>query len=319
MKKFFSIIQWEDPSKFETKHPVDQRNIIIFGIVLCLIVTIEFIAGFYNASMIFNASPYVAIIAAIIWALVIYSIEVLIILAPASKPMFFARLVIGTIIAMIGAFTVDTGVFKKEIDYQLKENERLRIENEFNSTILGYQKSIEQAKEDWNHFNTKAINEADGSSPSAKFGAGAVYRAKKQAADDAKQHYEKLKIELSNIQSKKDLKINESLNAAIEKAGFLSHIKAHFQFMFSDIFALVIGILISSFILIIQMMVVFLKLVLGEGIEKSKIEANAKSIKNAIKMKQKIDISECGQIANLFEPDPDLVGMDYSINKGKYQ
>lgn len=319
MKKFFSIIQWEDPGKFNTKHPVDQRNIIIFGIVLCLIVTIEFIAGFYNASTIFNASPHVAIIAAIIWALVIYSIEVVIILAPASKPMFFARLIMGTIIAMIGAFTVDTAVFKKEIDYQLRENERLRIESELNSTILSYQNSIEQAKNNWKNFNAKAINEADGSSPSGKFGAGAVYRAKKQAANEAKNHYEKLKIELSDIKSEKNLKLNQSMNSAIENAGFLSHIKAHFQFMFSDIFALIIGILISSFILVIQMMVVFLKFVLGESIEKSKNEADAKSIKSAIKMKQEIDESECGRIVNIFESDPKLIGMDYSNNQGKYQ
>ena len=109
------------------------------------------------------------------------------------------------------------------------------------------------------------------------------------------------------------------MNNALENAGFLSHIKAHFQFMFSDIFALIIGILISSFILVIQMMVVFLKFVLGEGIEKSKNEADAKLIKSAIKMKQEIDESECGRIVNIFEPDPKLIGMDYSNNEGKYQ
>ena len=45
---------WEDPSKFASKYPKDQRSIITFGLAISLVVMIEVFAGYYNASNTFQ-------------------------------------------------------------------------------------------------------------------------------------------------------------------------------------------------------------------------------------------------------------------------
>ena len=42
MKNIFCRMLWEDPDKFDSKYPKDQRSIITFGLAISLVVMIEF-------------------------------------------------------------------------------------------------------------------------------------------------------------------------------------------------------------------------------------------------------------------------------------
>jgi hypothetical protein len=186
---------WEDPSKFTSKYPKDQRSIITFGLAISLVVMIEIFAGYYNASNTFHISAPMTYVAALVWGLIIYIIDVLIIRSPSNTWVKVCRGIIGIVIALIGSFTVDSAIFKKEIDFQLRENEKTRIANFYDVEIQNQKNEVNSRFVDWNDKQKIATIEAEGGSRTGIVGIGAVYKAKKQSIHDC--NFRFLKFEYS--------------------------------------------------------------------------------------------------------------------------
>jgi hypothetical protein len=305
---------WEDPSKFTSKYPKDQRSIITFGLAISLVVMIEVIAGYYNASNTFHISSPMTYIAACIWGLIIYTIDVLIIRSPSNTWVKVCRGIIGLVIALIGSFTVDSAIFKKEINFQLRENEKTRIANIYDIEIQNQRNEVNSRYADWKDKEKVATTEAEGGSRTGIVGIGAVYKAKKQTADSAQEQYLISNQKLNKLEMEKKDAITASYSQAIEQAGFLAHIKAHFQFMFSDIYALVLGICVSLFILSIQLLVLGLKWAIGASIEEQIIEAKTKEIERDIENKMKIDASPLGMLNGIMKPVSEVLQGNNSLS-----
>jgi len=307
MKNLFCRMLWEDPAKFSSKHPKDQSSIITFGLAISLVVMIEVFAGYYNASNTFHIAAPMTYVAALVWGLIIYTIDILIIRSPSNTWVKICRGIIGIVIALIGSFTVDSAIFKKEIDFQLRENEKTRIANFYDVEIQNQKNEVNSRYIDWNDKQKIATIEAEGGSRTGIVGVGAVYKAKKQSADTAQEQYLVSDQKLNKLESEKKDAINASYTKAIEQAGFLAHIKAHFQFMFSDIYALVLGACISLFILSIQLLVLGLKWAIGPSIEEQIIDVRSKEIERDIRNKMKIDESPLGMFNGIMKPASEVL------------
>lgn len=314
MKNLFCRMLWEDPSKFDAKYPKDQRSIITFGLAISLVVMIEIFAGYYNASNTFQIKAPMAYAAALVWGLIIYTIDVLIIRSPNTTWVKASRLVIGVIIALIGSFTVDSALFKKEINYQLRNNAKTQIVNQYDIEIAAQKSDVESKYLDWNAKQKIADTEAEGGSRTGIVGVGAVYKAKKLTADNAQQEYLISNQKLSKLENDKNNAIKNSYTQSVIDAGFLDHIKAHFQFMFSDVYALVLGICFSLFILSIQLLVLGLKWAIGSSIEEQIIDARTKEIERDIKNKMIIDASPLGMFHGIMKPASDVLQGNHSLN-----
>ena len=302
MKNLFCRMLWEDPSKFASKYPKDQRSIITFGLAISLVVMIEIFAGYYNASNTFHIPAPMTYVAALVWGLIIYTIDVLIIRSPSNNWVKVCRLIIGLVIALIGSFTVDSAIFKKEIDFQLRENAKTRIANFYDVEISNQKNEVNSRYADWNDKLKVATTEAEGGSRTGIVGVGAVYKAKKQTADTAQEQYLISDQKLNKLENEKKDALNDSYTKAVKEAGFLDHIKAHFQFMFSDIYALALGACVSLFILSIQLLVLGLKWAIGPSLEEQIIEVKSLEIENDIKNKKMIDSSRLRIFNGIFEP-----------------
>lgn len=314
MKNLFCRMLWEDPTKFSAKHPKDQRSIITFGLAISLVVMIEVFAGYYNASNTFHISAPMTYVAALVWGLIIYTIDILIIRSPSNTWVKVCRGIIGIVIALIGSFTVDSAIFKKEIDFQLRENEKTRIANFYDIEIQNQKNEANSRYADWKEKEKIATTEAEGGSRTGIVGVGAVYKAKKQNANTAQEQYLVSDQKLNKLESEKKDAIKASYTEAIKQAGFLDHIKAHFQFMFSDVYALVLGICVSLFILSIQLLVLGLKWAIGSSIEEQIIEARTKEIERDIRNKIKIDASPLGMFNGVMKPASDVLQGNHSLN-----
>jgi len=301
MNKFFSYLLLEKPEDFNNKHPKDQHSILLYGMALMLILIIEFTAGLLNAKNIFKLDENFALMAAFVWMTIIYLIDLIIIKSPSSKWIQFCRLLIGLIIAIIGTLTVDSFIFKKEIEYQLKENEKNKIMNMYLPQINKQEIIVQDLREKWNKLSLLAIEEADGKGSSSIFGAGRVYQAKKLASDEVMYELNIAKKDLNILRNDQDQKLKEALDSSIQNAGFLTHVRAHFQFIFSDKLAMIVGLCFSLLIMSIQLLIVGLKIKIGDSVEKQLIEAKADSLIYAIKNKKLIETSKVGGLAKLFE------------------
>ena len=313
MKNLFCRMLWEDPSKFASKYPKDQRSIITFGLAISLVVMIEIFAGYYNASNTFHIPAPMTYVAALVWGLIIYTIDVLIIRSPSNTWVKVCRLIIGLVIALIGSFTVDSAIFKKEIDFQLRENAKTRIANFYDAEISNQKNEVNSRYADWNDKLKIATTEAEGGSRTGIVGVGAVYKAKKQNADAAQEQYLMSNQKLNKLENEKKDALSASHTKAVEEAGFLDHIKAHFQFMFADIYALVLGACILLFILSIQLLVLGLKWAIGPSLEEQIIEVKSLEIENDIKNKEMIDRSRLRIFNGIFEPASEAL----QVNNGQ--
>ena len=307
MKNLFCRMLWEDPSKFASKYPKDQRSIITFGLAISLVVMIEIFAGYYNASNTFHIAAPMTYVAALVWGLIIYTIDVLIIRSPSNTWVKVSRGIIGIVIALIGSFTVDSAIFKKEIDFQLRENAKTRIANFYDVELSNQKNEVNSRYADWNDKLKVANTEAEGGSRTGIVGVGTVYKAKKQTADTAQEQYLISDQKLNKLENEKKDALNISYTKAVEEAGFLDHIKAHFQFMFSDIYALVLGACVSLFILSIQLLVLGLKWAIGPSIEEQIIDARSKEIERDIRNKMKIDSSPLGIFNGIMKPASEVL------------
>jgi hypothetical protein len=312
MKNLFCRMLWEDPAKFSSKHPKDQKSIITFGLAISLVVMIEVIAAYYNASNTFLVAAPIACVVAIIWGLIIYIIDLLIIRSPNTGWVKVSRFVIGLMFALIGSFTVDSAFFKKEIDSQLRENAKTEIAKQYDIQIVNQKNEAQIRYSDWNEKQKVAVCEAEGCSRTGIIGVGAVYKAKKEAADIAQQEYIVANQKLNKLENEKKDAIDFSYTQAIKDAGFLHHIKAHFQFMFNDAYALALGLCFTSIILFIQLLVLGLKQAIGPSIEDQIIEARAGAIERDIRNKMKIDASPLGMFNGIMKPALEVLQGDNS-------
>ena len=306
MKNLFCRMLWLDPANFELRHPKDQSSIIKFGFAISMIVMIELFSGNYIAKSIFQISTPMSYVAAFMWAWVIYVTDVLIIRSPGKKFASAVRIIIGIIIAVIGFFTVDSLLFKKEIDAQLRENAKTQVANSYDIEIQNQKKDISFRDEDYRSKLRIANEEAEGGSRTGKIGVGVVYRVKKETANAAQQELFGSKQKLNKLESDKENAVLKASANAVKESGFSDQIKAHLQYISNDSISLIIGAIFATLLLAIQCQVLLLKWSVGSLIEDQVNEAKGTEIEIDIGRKMKIDASGLKMEGGILKPASDI-------------
>jgi hypothetical protein len=293
---------WLNSSKFELRHPKDQTSIILFGAAITLILAIELFSSNYIAKNIFQISSPMHYVAAFLWAMIIYIIDVSIIRTQSKKFATVIRVVIAIIISVIGFFTVDSLLFQKEIDAQLRENAKLKVVKYYDTLIKDQKNEVSFRDQDYLTKVKIANEEAEGNSKTGRIGVGAVYKVKKETADVAFQELLSSKQKLNKIEEEKKNDILISSTTAIKEAGFSEIVKAHLQYVSGDIISLCIGIIFSILLLAIQFQVLLVKWSVGPLIEDQINDAKGEKTRIDIDNKRKIDASPLAILDGIMEP-----------------
>ncbi|MEP2281306.1 DUF4407 domain-containing protein [Maribacter sp.] len=271
MLKLSSAIIGENYSNVSKFQPSSKRKIKLLATCLIIPVTLWFITGFLTSKITMNHNLPLAITTGLISAFLVYLIERTIILSGGGWIILIFRILLGFIIASLGAVTLDIAIFKNDIDNKIN-NYKLEyldsIEQDFqilhsadldNKALL-----VERAYHDSQKAQKKYVDELQGKkgNSSGLSGNGAVATKLGLIAETSLKKYLQQELELQNIQASKELNLNDKLDQAsvdFNADGLLIKIKALNELIDEDSNLKKVYILFTCFIFMLEFIVVIVK------------------------------------------------------------
>jgi hypothetical protein len=244
-----------------------------FAIAIHIPVALWALTGYLIASQIFNFDPVRAAGVAAICALLIYLVERLVLATPKTWYVNLGRILIGFVIALLGASAVDLVIFNREVSLQLQEAGETKIKAEFDKAIATQQVAANQSKIDWFNAQEAANCEANGTCGSKIRNVGPVYRELSRHAEFLRKQYIAAQAKLDHLAMKKTDALEDwrSTSRATDQAGLLARIEALHHYTTNNCVALATWLLFFSLVLFFELMVVLVKLVFDETVD-DKIE-----------------------------------------------
>jgi hypothetical protein len=247
-------------------HPSTVKRIKAFALAIHIPVLMWAVTGFVIASEIFQLDEVASAVVAFFSAGLIYLVERLVLATPKAWFVNLARVLIGIVIAVLGASTVDLVIFDREVTQQLIQNGEARLRAEHAQLTDAQTQRVAQKKADWE----EAANcEANGTCGSKLRSVGPVYRELVRQADVLRQDYLADQSQLTQMASQQADAIAQFRAApqVAEKAGLLARVEALHQYTNSNTAAFVAWCLFFALVLFFELMVVLSKLVFGETVD----------------------------------------------------
>jgi hypothetical protein len=196
-------------------------------------------------------------------------VERLVLATPKVWFVNLARVLIGFVIAVLGASTVDLVIFDREVTQLLLQTGEDRLRAEHDSLIDVQKQLLEQKKADWVKSQDAANCEAKGTCGSMLRSVGPVYRELARQAHQSRADYMASQDHLARLSEKKEQAIEQYRTApqVVDKAGLLARVEALHVYTRNNTAGFVAWILFFALVLFFELMVVFSKLVFGETVD----------------------------------------------------
>ena len=259
----------ESPERATRFHISTIRRTEAFAIAIHIPVLVWAVTGYLIANGVFGLSASTSAVIAFGCASLVYLVERLVLATPKSPLMTVGRLMIGIVIALLGATAVDLVIFEREIEKQLIVSKRLEIESEHQNRVIAQAELTEQRRLDWQRAQEKASCEANGTCGSRIRSTGPVYRELARHADFLQAEYVVAGAQLTLLRSTKDRAL-EAFDAAPPSSmdsGLLTRVKALHDYTTNNLIAFVAWFLFLLLVLFLELTVVFCKIVFGETVD----------------------------------------------------
>lgn len=180
-----------------------------------------------------------------------------------------SRLVIGLVISILGASTVDLVIFDREIAEQLQRDGEFRLLAEYDTQIQERANGLVLKKDAWLKAQEAANCEANGTCGSKVRSVGPIYRELARQSEILHRDYEASQDQLTALIDRKTQAVSQWRAAppSVDKAGLLARVQALHAYTMANTAALVAWSLFFILILFFEMMVVLSKLVFGETVD----------------------------------------------------
>lgn len=259
----------EHPARAARMHASTIKRTKAFAIAIHIPVLLWAMTGFLIASQIFNLTDASSVGIALMCSGLIYLVERLVLATPKVWFVNLGRVVIGVVIAVLGASTVDLVVFDREVKQQLLDNGEARIRLAAVNAATSQALIVAQKKADWLKIQEAANCEANGTCGSKIRSVGPVYRELSRQAVLSRTEYMTAQAQLAELDVQKKQAIAQWRSAphVVEEAGLLARVEALHQYTQQNTAALVAWGLFFLLVLFLELMVVLAKLVFGETVD----------------------------------------------------
>lgn len=269
VSKYLCFVVGEKFEKAQKFHPSSHKRLTAFALAIHIPVLLWAVTGYVISSSIFHLEVAMSLCIAFFCAMAIYLVERIVLATPKNFLVNALRLVIGLVIAVLGASTVDLVIFDREIAEQLHINAQERIQQDYEKTTASLVETMERKKADWQRAQEAANCEANGTCGSRMRSVGPVYRELARQADILRKDYLREQKKYEALTEKKNVQLDEARESSqtASQAGLLSRIKALHDYTSSNTAAFVAWVLFLSLVLFFELMVVIAKLVFGETVD----------------------------------------------------
>ncbi|MBC7619516.1 MAG: DUF4407 domain-containing protein [Candidatus Saccharibacteria bacterium] len=259
----------ETPERAARFHPSTVRRTKAFAIAIHIPVLLWAVTGFVIASQIFHQSDFAAAGVAFMCAGLIYLVERLVLATPKAWFVNISRVLIGLVISILGASTVDLVIFDREISEQLLLTGEATLIAEHDAILAAQANTVAQKKADWFKAQEAANCEANGTCGSKLRSVGPVYRELARQAELLRQEYMEAQAQLVAAAQNKKQALAQWRAAPPngDKAGLLARVQALHEYTTHNTAALVAWVLFFTLVLFFELMVVLSKLVFGDTVD----------------------------------------------------
>ena len=259
----------ETPQRAAGFHASTVRRTKAFAIAIHIPVLLWAVTGFVLASQIFHRSDAVAASVALFCAGLIYLVERLVLATPKVWFVNVSRVLIGLVISILGASTVDLVIFQREISEQLLLSGETTLLAEHDALLAMHAQTVAQKKADWFKVQEAANCEANGTCGSKLRSVGPVYRELARQAELLRQEYMAAQTRLAIATQNKSHVLAQWRKAppTSDKVGLLARMQALHEYTTHNTAALVAWVLFFTLVLFFELMVVLSKLVFGETVD----------------------------------------------------
>jgi hypothetical protein len=269
LSKYLCFVVGEKFEKAQKFHPSSHKRLTAFALAIHIPVLLWAVTGYLISSSIFHLEVAMSLCIAFFCAMAIYLVERIVLATPKNFFVNALRLVIGLVISVLGASTVDLVIFDREIAEQLHINAQDRIQQEYEKTTASLVETMELKKADWQRAQEAANCEANGTCGSRLRSVGPVYRELARQAEILRKDYLNEQKKYETQTEKKNAQLDEARESRLtaSQAGLLSRIKALHDYTSRNTAAFVAWCLFLSLVLFFELMVVIAKLVFGETVD----------------------------------------------------
>lgn len=259
----------EQPACAARLHASTLKRMKAFAIAIHIPVLLWAVTGYVIASQVFKLAAWPAAAVAGFCAGLIYLVERLVLATPKVWFVNLGRVLIGVVIAVLGASTVDLVIFDREITQQLREAGEARIQAEADKAADTERRVVAQKKTDWLKLQEAANCEANGTCGSKVRSVGPVYRELSRQAEILRSDYLAAQVQLEQLGGQRAQTLTQwrATPLAVEQAGLLARVEALHQYTTHNTVAFVAWLLFFMLVLFLELMVVLAKLVFGETVD----------------------------------------------------
>jgi hypothetical protein len=269
ISNYLCYVIGEQPARAARLHASTIKRMKAFAIAIHTPVLLWAVTGYVIASQIFRLGDWPAVTVALLCAGLIYLVERLVLATPKVWFVNLGRVLIGVVISVLGASTVDLVIFDREITQQLREAGETRIQVEADKAADAQRLAVAQKKADWLKIQEAANCEANGICGSRVRSVGPVYRQLSRQAETLRSDYlaAQVQMEQLGVQKAQTLAQWRAAPEAVEQAGLLARVEALHQYTMHNTAAFVAWLLFFMLVLFFELMVVLAKLVFGETVD----------------------------------------------------
>lgn len=259
----------EQPARAARLHASTIKRMKAFAIAIHIPVLLWAVTGYVIASQIFRLGVWPSAVLACFCAGLIYLVERLVLATPKVWFVNFGRVLIGVVISVLGASTVDLVIFDREITQQLREAGEARIQTDSDKAADAQRQAVAQKKADWLKIQEAANCEANGTCGSKIRNVGPVYRQLSRQAEILRADYMAAQAQLEQLGGQRAHTLAQWRAAplAVEQAGLLARVEALHKYTTHNTAAFVAWLLFFTLVLFFELMVVLAKLVFGETVD----------------------------------------------------
>ena len=269
MSNYLCHIVGEQPERVARMHASTVKRTKAFAIAIHIPVMLWAVTGYVIASKIFGLEPWSAAAIAVFCSGLIYMVERVVLATPKVWYVNVSRVVIGLVISVLGASTVDLVIFDREVAQQLREAGEAQIRATHDKALEQQKLVLAQKKVDWLKAQDAANCEANGTCGSRVRSVGPVYRELARQAETMKSEYMAAQVQLDVLNTQKGQAVVQwSATANVgNQAGLLTRVEALHQYTANNTAAFTAWILFFVLVLFFELMVVLSKLVFGETVD----------------------------------------------------
>lgn len=269
VSRYLCLVVGESPQRAARFHASTLQRTYAFAIAIHIPILLWAVMGYLLASRMFHSSDETAAVISLMCAALIYLVERLVLATPKGWLVNVIRVLMGIVISILGASTVDLFIFEREIIQQLLQKQEAALVAEHGTQEAEIILNLTQKKKDWMQVQEAANCEANGTCGSKVRSVGPVYREIARQANLMRKEYTEAQAHLAELQqaNRKALEQWRANPPSADTAGLLARVQALHEYTTQNPAALVAWGLFFILVLLLESMVVFCKMVFSDTVD----------------------------------------------------